>query len=123
EGDERRQGEVDCRRRVRLHHQARRHRKARVAPPRMAVRQQRSEGLTADPGRAVDLEKIELDCLLEAVYKRYGFDFREYAPASLRRRVSRRLQLEDLTTISALQERLLRDPDVMERLLLDLSIN
>jgi chemotaxis protein methyltransferase CheR len=92
----------------------------------MAVRQQRSEGLTAASaagGDAVDLEKIELDCLLEAVFKRYGFDFREYAPASLRRRVSRRLQLEGLPTISALQERLLRDPDVMERLLLDLSIN
>jgi chemotaxis protein methyltransferase CheR len=92
----------------------------------MAVRPQHSEGLTAAAaagGDAVDLEKIELDCLLEAVYKRYGFDFREYAPASLRRRVSRRLQLEGLPTISALQDRLLRDPDVMERLLLDLSIN
>ena len=92
----------------------------------MAVRPQRSEGLTAASaagGDAVDLEKIELDCLLEAVFKRYGFDFREYAPASLRRRVNRRLELERLPTISALQERLLRDPDVMERLLLDLSIN
>jgi chemotaxis protein methyltransferase CheR len=89
----------------------------------MAVRQQRSEGLTADRGRAVDLEKIELDCLLDAVYKRYGFDFREYAPASLRRRVNRRLQLEKLPTISALQNELLRNPDLMERLLLDLSIN
>ena len=36
-----------------------------------------------------DVEKIELDCLLEAVFRRYGFDFREYAPASLRRRVNR----------------------------------
>ena len=92
----------------------------------MAVRQQRSEGLTAASaagGDAVDLEKIELDCLLEAVFRRYGFDFREYAPASLRRRVSRRLDLEGLSTISALQERLLREPEVMERLLLDLSIN
>jgi len=92
----------------------------------MAVRPQRSAGLTAASaggGDAVDLEKIELDCLLEAVFRRYGFDFREYAPASLRRRVSRRLQLEGLPTISSLQERLLRDPEVMERLLLDLSIN
>ena len=56
----------------------------------MAVRPQRSAGLTAasaSGGDAVDLEKIELDCLLEAVFRRYGFDFREYAPASLRRRV------------------------------------
>ena len=89
----------------------------------MAVRQQRSEGLTATSREAVDLEKIELDCLLEAVYQRYGFDFREYAPASLRRRVHRRVKLEALPSISALQDQLLRDSDVMQRLLLDLSIN
>ena len=89
----------------------------------MAVRQQHIDGLT-DAGReAVDLEKIELDCLLEAVYRRYGFDFREYAPASLRRRVNRRVKIEELSSISALQELLLRDPEVMQRLLLDLSIN
>ena len=88
----------------------------------MAVRPQRSDGLIA--GReSLDLEKIELDCLLEAVYQRYGFDFREYAPASLRRRVNRRVKLEGLPSISALQDQLLRDPEVMQRLLLDLSIN
>jgi len=89
----------------------------------MAVRPQRSEGLTASRGDAVDVEKIELDCLLEAAYRRYGFDFREYAPASLRRRVNRRVQLEGLPSISALQERLLREPPLMQQLLLDLSIN
>jgi chemotaxis protein methyltransferase CheR len=89
----------------------------------MAVRPQRGEGLTVTGSEAVDLEKIELDCLLEAVYRRYGFDFREYAPASLRRRIKRRVKLEELPSISALQEQLLRDPDVMQRLLLDLSIN
>ncbi len=70
-----------------------------------------------------DVERIELDCLLEAVYRRYGWDFREYSPASLRRRVGRRIRDEGLDTVSALQERILRDPDVMERLLLDLSIS
>jgi chemotaxis protein methyltransferase CheR len=89
----------------------------------MAVRQQHSEGLTVAGREAVDLEKIELDCLLEAVYRRYGFDFREYAPASLRRRVNRRVKLEQLPSISALQDQLLRDPEVMQQLLLDLSIN
>jgi chemotaxis protein methyltransferase CheR len=89
----------------------------------MAVRAEHDVGLTPPALEAVDLERIELDCLLEAVYRRYGFDFREYAPASLRRRVNRRLKLERVPTISALQDRLLRDRDVMERLLLDLSIN
>jgi chemotaxis protein methyltransferase CheR len=70
-----------------------------------------------------DLEEIELSLLLEGVFRKYGFDFRQYAPASLRRRVWRRIYAEGLTTISALQERLLHDQACMERLLLDLSIN
>jgi len=70
-----------------------------------------------------DVDEIELDLLLEGVYRRYGFDFREYAPASLRRRVWRRVHAEGLTTLSALQAKVLHDPACMERLLLDLSIN
>jgi chemotaxis protein methyltransferase CheR len=70
-----------------------------------------------------DLEEIELSLLLEGVYRQYGFDFREYAPASLRRRVWRRIHAEGLPTVSALQDKLLHDPACMERLLLDLSIN
>jgi chemotaxis protein methyltransferase CheR len=70
-----------------------------------------------------DVDEIELALLLEGVYRRYGFDFREYAPASLRRRVWRRVHAEGLSTISALQDTLLHDPACMERLLLDLSIN
>jgi chemotaxis protein methyltransferase CheR len=75
------------------------------------------------PQSQVDLEEIELLLLLEGVFRQYGFDFREYAPASLRRRVWRRVYAEGLSTISALQNRLLHDPACMERLLLDLSIN
>ncbi len=70
-----------------------------------------------------DLEEIELSLLLEGVFRKYGFDFREYASASLRRRVWRRAYAEGVATISALQEKLLHDPACMERLLLDLSIN
>jgi chemotaxis protein methyltransferase CheR len=70
-----------------------------------------------------DVDEIELALLLEGVYRRYGFDFREYAPASLRRRVWRRVHAEGLQTISALQDKLLHDTACMERLLLDLSIN
>jgi chemotaxis protein methyltransferase CheR len=70
-----------------------------------------------------DLEDLEVQLLLEGVFRRYGFDFREYAPASLRRRVWRRVQAEGVSTISGLLERLLHDPASMERLLLDLSIN
>jgi len=70
-----------------------------------------------------DLERIEIDVLLEAIYRRYGFDFREYAYASLKRRLWRRIHAEQLASISGLQERVLHDSGCMERLLLDLSIN
>jgi len=70
-----------------------------------------------------DLEQLEIELLLEAVYRRYGIDFRQYAQASLKRRLYRRLHAEGLGTLSQLQDRLLHDPPCMERLLLDLSIN
>jgi chemotaxis protein methyltransferase CheR len=71
----------------------------------------------------LETEALELQLLLEGVYRQYGFDFREYAPASLKRRVWRRVQAEQAGSIVGLLERVLHDPDVMERLLLDLSIN
>jgi chemotaxis protein methyltransferase CheR len=76
----------------------------------------------AQEGARDDLEELELQLLLEGVFRRYGFDFREYAPASLRRRVWRRVHAEGETTIAGLLDRLLHDPASMERLLLDLSI-
>ncbi len=76
-----------------------------------------------EPAVAVDREEVEVDALLEAVYRYYGFDFRQYARPSLRRRLWRRAGLEGATTVSGLQERLLHDRSCMERLLLDLSIN
>jgi chemotaxis protein methyltransferase CheR len=79
--------------------------------------------LPAGTSRELDLEQIEVELLLEGIYRRYGFDFRAYAPASLRRRLRRRMDGEQVESISALQERVLHDPAVMERLLLDLSIN
>jgi chemotaxis protein methyltransferase CheR len=77
----------------------------------------------SSPEGRLDLETLELQLLLEGIYRHYGFDFREYAPASLKRRVWRRVQAEQAGTIAGLLERVLHDPLVMERLLLDLSIN
>lgn len=70
-----------------------------------------------------ELERIEIELLLEGIYRNYGFDFRSYAYASIRRRLWKRIEAEGLTTVSALQARVLHEPPMMERLLLDLSIN
>jgi len=70
-----------------------------------------------------DLENLEIDLLLEGIYRQYGFDFREYARGSINRRLWRRIYAERLESISGLQEKVLHDPDTMNRLLEDLSIN
>lgn len=70
-----------------------------------------------------DLENIEIELLLEGIFRHYGFDFRQYARASLRRRIWNVIQAEGLATVSGLQERLLHDPACLERFLLALSVN
>jgi chemotaxis protein methyltransferase CheR len=70
-----------------------------------------------------DLERIEIELLLEGIFRQYGFDFRAYAYASIRRRLWKRIEEEGLSSVSALQERVLHEPEMMEKLLLDLSIN
>jgi chemotaxis protein methyltransferase CheR len=70
-----------------------------------------------------ELERVEIELLLEGIFRHYGFDFRSYAYASIRRRLWKRIEAEGLPTVSALQARVLHEPELMERLLLDLSIN
>jgi len=70
-----------------------------------------------------ELEQTEIELLLEGIYRQYGFDFRSYAYASIRRRLWKRIEEEGLSTVSELQNIVLHDPDMMEKLLLDLSIN
>jgi chemotaxis protein methyltransferase CheR len=66
---------------------------------------------------------LEIDLLLEGIYRQYGFDFREYARGSIKRRLWRRIYAEGLESISGLQDRVLHDQETMNRLLEDLSIN
>lgn len=82
------------------------------------------KALTGPPvAYSSDLERIEIELLLEGIYRHYGFDFRSYAYASIRRRLWKRTEAEGLRTISELQARVLHDSETMERLLLDLSVN
>ena len=69
------------------------------------------------------LEDIELSLLLQGVFRHYGFDFREYARGSLKRRICNVIDSERLATISELQNKALHHPDCMERLVRALSVN
>lgn len=69
------------------------------------------------------IETLELELLLEAVFRHYGYDFREYARTSIRRRVWNIINKEDLHTISGLQDRILHDTDAWERFLQGISVS
>jgi chemotaxis protein methyltransferase CheR len=71
----------------------------------------------------VATEDLELELLLEGIFRQYGYDFRGYAGASLRRRLWKRAHVEGLGTLTALLDRVLHDADALDRLLRDLSIN
>src|SRR3954462_6435722 len=82
-----------------------------------------SSGAPDRPSFKPDLERIEIELLLEGIFRHYGFDFRSYAYASIRRRLWKRIEAEGLSTVSELQAQILHQPPMMEKLLLDLSIN
>jgi chemotaxis protein methyltransferase CheR len=69
------------------------------------------------------IEEVEIEALLGALERRYGYDFRNYARASLRRRIRSTLEAEKLATVSSLQQLLLRDPTSMQRFIYRLSVH
>jgi chemotaxis protein methyltransferase CheR len=74
-------------------------------------------------GAAPAVEELEAELLLTAVARRYGYDFRQYSAASLRRRLRRAMHEERVRTLSALQERLLHDPAALTRFVTALSVH
>ena len=66
---------------------------------------------------------IEIDLILEAIFNKYGYDFRNYSKAHVKRRLLNRLITSNLKSISEMQHKVLREPDFFEILLRDLSIN
>ena len=57
----------------------------------------------------VQVEDIEIRLLLEAIYQLYGYDFRSYSPASMRRRIMHRLTMSGFSTVLEMTDRVLRD--------------
>jgi chemotaxis protein methyltransferase CheR len=82
-----------------------------------------SEERSKKTAAAAEREAIELELLLEGIYRLYGSDFRHYARASLRRRLWNMITEEGLHSVSALQAKVLHDAEAMERLLLHLTVH
>ncbi|HYE36422.1 CheR family methyltransferase [Methylocaldum sp.] len=66
--------------------------------------------------------EIELKLLLEAIYLRFHYDFRQYATASLKRRLSQAMDRFGCRSLSGLQERVLHEAKVFPELLSFLTI-
>lgn len=72
---------------------------------------------------AEERERVEIEMLLEAIFRLYGHDFRNYAYSSIRRRIWHRVHAERLDTITGLAERVIHDRACMDRLLADMTIH
>lgn len=76
-----------------------------------------------DKKELLDIENIELKLLLDAIYMRYGYDFKNYTKSHVKRRVLNRVELNELDNITQLTNEVLYNSEVFNQLLLDLSIN
>ncbi|GAA5122035.1 protein-glutamate O-methyltransferase CheR [Luteolibacter yonseiensis] len=71
---------------------------------------------------AAETEEIELHLLLEAIYRKYHYDFRGYSPASLKRRFVQARTHFGCESFSQLQHKALHEPKIIDRLLPYLTV-
>lgn len=76
-----------------------------------------------DQQTKIENERLEITLLLEAIFQKYGYDFRKYATTHIKRRIEHSLNVSELGSISEMQHRIIYDETFFNRLLLDLSIN
>ncbi|MFZ5755721.1 MAG: CheR family methyltransferase [Pseudomonadota bacterium] len=71
----------------------------------------------------LERQDIELKLLLEAIYLMYGYDFRSYSKASVKRRVQHRLGMSGMGNIAQMIERVVHDREFFVQLLNDMTVN
>ncbi len=67
-------------------------------------------------------ENIEVDIFLEAIFQKYGYDFRNYAKASIKRRIQNLQKKFDIKKISDIIPRMLQDRFFSNSILTEFSI-
>jgi len=83
---------------------------------------ERAATTQAEPSATgTDLD-LEIDLLLEAVFRKYSYDFRRHARASIRRRIQGVLATTGIASVSLLQDRILRDREAFTALLRHLTV-
>ena len=76
--------------------------------------------LTDDTNQTIN---IEIDLILDAIFQKYGYVFRNYSRAHVKRRLLHRLAGSHLKSLSQMQHEVLYDPSFFQEILKDLSIN
>lgn len=79
--------------------------------------------MTLKQGTVIEAEDIEVQLFIEGMFLKYGYDFRDYSRAHMKRRIKNRVGLSNLNSISELQHLMLTDEDYFIKLLPDFSIN
>ncbi|MCP5006571.1 MAG: protein-glutamate O-methyltransferase CheR, partial [Planctomycetes bacterium] len=69
-----------------------------------------------------DIQDFEINQLLDAIFFRYGYDFRNYARASMERRIFNRVNLAGLDSVSEMIPKIMNDPGFFDLFLRDMSI-
>ena len=70
-----------------------------------------------------EVEDLEIRLLLEGLQQIYGYDFRDYADASIKRRLTQWLAESEFDTFSQAQSRILRERSMFESLLRGITVN
>lgn len=70
-----------------------------------------------------DTVNLEIELLIQAIYSRFQYDFRQYSRSSMRRRLEQALIKFDLKNISQIQEKILHEPDFFPKLIAYLTVN
>ena len=79
--------------------------------------------MTPTKNQKPELESIEIDLLLEAIYRRYGYDFRSYARASIERRTRLFFSSSGCSTLSGMIPKVLHDKEFFSRLVSYFSVS
>lgn len=69
------------------------------------------------------MEDAEIDLLLEDLLEMYGYDFSDYARASLKRRMNRLFQLDRFPSFAEFRFKLRSDPEYLRRFVAEVSVN
>jgi chemotaxis protein methyltransferase CheR len=69
-----------------------------------------------------DIEQVEINLVLDAVLQRYGYDFRDYARASIERRVRSLCRNNGYEHLSGILPDLLRDASFLEKIIREFSV-